>query len=116
MSLIDNMMCDCCIVEKVRQSDGAGGFITTWQDGATIKAAITYNSSMESRIAERQGVTSTYNVTTYQSCQLDYHDVIKRLSDGAIFRITSNAQDKLSPAVSTLDIARATAERWELPT
>lgn len=116
MTLIDSMMSDCCFVEKERISDGAGGYISTWKDGATFKATITLDTTMEARIAEKQGVTSKYNVTTARSILLAYHDVIKRVSDGKIFRITSDADDKLSPTVSTLDIARVTAEKWELTT
>lgn len=116
MTLIDKMMSDCCFVEKERVSDGAGGFITTWKEGETFKGAITLDTTMEARIAEKQGVTSKYNVTTARSVVLSYHDVIKRVSDGKIFRITSDAGDKLSPTVSTLDMARVTAEKWELTT
>ena len=42
------------------------------------------------------------------------HDVFKRLSDGAIFRVTSNGSDKQAPTVGTLDMCQVTAEKWEL--
>lgn len=116
MSLIDAMMEKCVIVDKVSVSDGEGGFTTEWHDGATINAAIVHNSSMEAQIAEKQGVTSTYTVTTSRAIQLEYHTVLRRVADGKLFRTTSNPWDIKSPEVSTLDIAQVTAERWELPT
>lgn len=115
MSLIEAMMESCVIVDKATVPDGEGGFVTEWKDGATINAAIVHNSSMEAQIAEKQGVTSTYTITTPRSVQLEYHTVLRRVADGRIFRTTSNPWDIRSPEVSTLDIAQVTAERWELP-
>ncbi|MBQ0054675.1 MAG: head-tail adaptor protein [Synergistaceae bacterium] len=114
MSLIDNMLTDCVIMNKMKMPDGEGGYIVEWQEGAQIQAAITLDTSMQARIAEKQGVTSTFTVTTSKDLKLEFHDVIKRLSDGKTFRITSDAGDKEAPSVSTLDIAQAKAEKWEL--
>lgn len=114
MSLIDAMMDECIIMNKIKESDGEGGSITTWIEGAEILVAITTDMSMSARVAEREGVTSTYTLTTKRENALDFHDVIKRKKDGKIFRVTSDANDKMSPAVSSLDMAQATAERWTL--
>lgn len=114
MSLIDAMMDECIIMNKIKTSDGEGGSITTWIEGAEILVAITTDMSMSARVAEREGVTSTYTLTTKRENALDFHDVIKRKKDGKIFRVTSDANDKMSPAVSSLDMAQATAERWTL--
>lgn len=114
MSLIDRMMEPCVIVNKIKTADGEGGTVTQWQEGVEIKAAITLDSTMQARIAEREGVTSVYTITTKKSVQLDFHEVIKRLRDGKYFRITSDRGDKVSPAVSSLDISQVTAEKWEL--
>ena len=69
---------------------------------------------MQSRIAEKEGVTSVYTVTTRRSTPLSFHDVFKRLSDGAIFRSTSDGAEKQSPSVGSLDMCQVTAEKWEL--
>lgn len=113
--LITYMMEQCVLMEKKRMPDGDGGFYTTWEDGAQFDAAITLDQTMQARIAEKDGVTSVFTVTTKRSVALEYHDVFRRSSDGAVFRVTSNSGDKKSPNVGTLDIAQATAERWELP-
>lgn len=114
MSLLDSMMEACVIMERRRVSDGEGGVITTWEEGATINVAIVTDQSMQARIAEREGVTSTYTLTTSRSNKLDFHDVLKRVSDGKIFRITSDPEDKKSPNVSTFDMMQFTAEGWAL--
>lgn len=114
MSLIDNMMESCVIMNKAKVPDGQGGFITTWTDGAEIMVAITHDTSIQALRAESEGVTSTYTLTTKKTNVLEFHDVIKRLSDNVTFRVTSNGDDKKSPNVSTLNMSQVTAERWEL--
>ena len=114
MNLVENMMTDCAIMNKIKISDGEGGTISTWEEGLPIQAAITLDTTMQARIADKQGVTSIYTITTKRGVSLEYHDVIKRLSDGKIFRVTSDSDDKKSPNVSGLDMSQVTAEKWEL--
>ena len=116
MSLIDEFKSPVCFLEKKRIPDGEGGFSTTWEEGSKFPAAITFDTSIEARAAEKQGVTSIYTITTDKSVVLEYHDVLKRLFDGKIFRITSDGDDKHTPASSALDMRQVTAEEWSLPT
>lgn len=117
MSLITESMEPCAIMEKVRSPDGEGGFITDWVPGVEILASITFDSSMQARIADKQGVTSLYTVTVAKNAMLEYHDVIKRLSDGKILRITSDGDDKQTPARTQFgQYLQVTAEEWVLPT
>lgn len=114
MSLIESMMEDLTIMNKVSVEDGQGGNIVEWSEGATIKGAITLDTSMRTRIAESEGFTNSYTVTTNKNVSLDFHDVIKRNRDGKIFRITSDGSDKTTPAIASLDIRQASAELWRL--
>lgn len=114
MSLIESMMSPFVLMEKHKTPDGAGGSLTQWLDGMEFNAVITMDTTMDAKIAEQSGVTSIYTVTTAQNVVLDYHDVIKRKSDGKTFRITSDREDKKSPSVATFSIAQVTAERWDL--
>ena len=114
MSLLTQAMEDVVLMEKKREPDGEGGFITEWIDGIVFKAAITFDTSMESRIAEKQGVSSRYTVTTGKNARLDFHDVIQRLSDGKIFRITSDGDDKQTPPSASFQFLQVTAEEWVL--
>lgn len=114
MSLIDVMMEDCTMLDKRTVSDGLGGFTTEWVEGADFTAAVVKDSTMEARVAEKQGVTELYTVTVGKGLALQYHDVFRRQSDGAVFRVTSNVVDSETPAVATFQIGQVTAERWEL--
>ena len=114
MSLIDEAMTTVVLMEKTRQPDGEGGFITEWVDGVAFEAAITFDTSIESRIAEKQGVTSRYTITTNKNAKLEFHDVIRRLSDGKVFRISSDGDDVQTPERATFQFLQVTAEEWVL--
>ena len=104
------------MLHKTSQNDGYGGETTSWVDGATFQAAITFDSSMQARVAQSQGVKSMYTVTTKKNKVLEYHEVFRRESDGKIFRVTSDGDDKATPNSATLDMRQVTAEEWEIPT
>lgn len=115
MSLIDDFKETCRMLDRVKTPDGAGGFYNEWKEGAEFPAAITNSTSTEAKIAEAQGLKRVYDVTTSRNAIFDYHDVFKRVSDGAIFRITSDSADVKTPASASISFSQATAERWELP-
>ena len=46
---------------------------------------------------------------------LQYHDVFRRNRDLKIFRVTSDGDDKHTPASATLNMRQVTAEEWSLP-
>lgn len=116
MSLLDESKVACVMMDKRRVSDGEGGFTTEWVDGAQFMAAIRFDTSMEARAAEKQGVTSLYTVTTAKNLTLMYHDVFRRQFDGKIFRVTSDGDDAATPESATLNMRQVTAEEWRLPT
>lgn len=114
MSLIDDFMDKCIMLNKVTTADGYGGYITTWTEGAEFDAAITFDTSMQARTADKAGVTSLYTVTTSKALTLEYHDVFRRVRDGKVFRVTSDGDDKFTPASATLDMRQVTAEEWSV--
>ena len=114
MSLLAEAMTECAFLEKTREPDGEGGYITNWTQGAKFDAAITYDTSIEARTAEAQGVKSLYTVTTRKNVVLEYHDVFIRTSDSKVFRVTSDGDDKYTPASAGLNMRQVTAEEWSV--
>ena len=112
MSLLTQAMEDVVMLEKKRIPDGEGGFTTDWVDGVQFKAAISFDSSMEARTAEKQGVTSLYTITTPKNANLQYHDVLRRVRDGKVFRVTSDGDDKITPPSASFQFAQVTAEEF----
>lgn len=113
-SLLDEYMIPCVMMDKTTISDGYGGFDYIWKEGAEFKAAIVLDSSLQAKIAEKDGVTSLYTITTSKAINLQPFDVFKRVHDGKIFRVTSKGDDKKTPNSATLDMRQVSAEEWEL--
>lgn len=115
MSLLTDAMEKCTMIDKRTVPDGYGGYITEYVDGAPFMAATVLDSSMQARIAEQQGVTALYTVTTNKTINLQYHDVFRRESDKKIFRVLSDGDDKRTPISASLNMRQVSAEEWELP-
>ena len=115
MSLLSDAMEKCIMIDKVTTPDGYGGVKATWKEGADFQAAITLDTSIEAKVAEKAGVTALYTITTKKNVNLQYHDVFKRLSDNKLFRVKSDGDDNHTPAGATLNMRQVSAEEWELP-
>ena len=114
MSLLSTAMENCIMLDKRTTADGYGGYTISWEEGAEFQAATVLDTSMQSRIAEKQGVTALYTITTSKNINLQYHDVFKRVRDGKIFRVTSDGDDKSTPEVANINMRQVSAEEWML--
>lgn len=113
MSLLDEAMTTCTMMDRKTTPDGYGGFKSVWTDGAGFPAAIVKDTSIEAKTAEHQGVTGVYTVTTRRSMNLQYHDIFRRETDKKLFRVTSDGDDKATPASAGLDMRQVSAEEIE---
>jgi hypothetical protein len=116
MSLLSEAFEPFVFVDKIRQADGEGGYITTWKEGAEFMAVANTPNSTISEIANALTERINYTITTSKAVTLEAMDVIKRVSDGRYFRITSDGSDNRTPESATLDMRQSTAEVWQLPT
>ena len=114
MSLLNEAMTACILLDKKHAPDGEGGFTEIWVDSVNFDAAISFDTSMEARIGTKQGVTSRYTVTVQRGVRLEFHDVFRRLSDGKIFRVTSDGDDKVTPPSASFAFSQVTAEEWNI--
>ena len=116
VSLLDDFARTCVLMEKQRVPDGAGGYIVEWTEGAEFINYQALDTSMEARIAEKQGVTSLYSALVDRDFPIEYNDVFKDVETGQTYRVTSNPEEKTAPKSSTLPLKYFTAERWALTT
>ena len=117
MTLLEELKDSFTILNKAIVDDGYGGYKTTWTDGATFDATISFDESTEARIGDVQGARDRYTVYYPKILKLEYHDVFRRNKDQKIFRATSNGEDNFAPDSASPDIrvlARVTAEEWEV--
>lgn len=116
MSLLDDFARTCTLLEKSRQADGEGGYTTTWVDGAEFQNYQALDTSMEARIAEKDGVTSTYSALVDQAVPIEYNDYFRDETTGETYRVTSDPTDKASPKSASFSLKFFTAERKVPPT
>lgn len=115
MSLLTDFAVPCVLMEKKRVPDGAGGWITTWTEGAEFENYQYLDTSMEARRAQQEGVKSLYSALVQRDFPLDYGDAFKDTNTGLTYRVTSNPDEKKAPQSSTFDLKYFTVERWSLP-
>ena len=104
MGLLDEAMEDCTMIDRRTVSDGYGGFEAYYTDGAPFVCATTLDTSMQARIAQKQGVTNLYTATTKKNVNLRPQDMFRREKDGKIFIVTSDGSDKVTPPSAGLDM------------
>lgn len=106
----------CRLLTPTIIPDGQGGSKNAgWVEGVEFPAAFSNDTTTETLIAEQQGFKSTYHIAVKKSMQLKYHDVIVRLSDGKVFRVTKDGDDDYTPPTASFDVRHLVLERWELP-
>lgn len=101
---------DACLVDKRTESDGMGGVIVSWSDGAPIKAGFVRDSTTEAKIAYQNGIREIFTIVFSDMLELLPNDRVKRIKDGKVFRITSDARDMTTPAQSDMHFREADAE------
>ena len=111
--LIDRMYVDVVRIDEVSVSDGEGGFITEYVEGAPFTAAIAFDGSVSTAIAQKNGAKGSYKITTPYNAKLKYGDIIKRVEDGKMFLITG--KENSTPRVATFSFNVVQAEEWEKP-
>lgn len=88
-----------------------GGISWEWEDGASFKAGFVVLSSAEMVIAEAGGMKSQFRLTSKKLLVLERNDIIRRVKDGKLYRITTNQQDAETPDVALVQFATCRAER-----
>ena len=115
MNLVDAFKEEFVLMEKSIKPDGEGGYVTTWTPGVKVSIAADLNSTMEAKIAEKDGVTSVYTLTFSKSAPLAFNDYVRREKDQQVFRITSNPEEKKTPDQMAVQFMQASAEKTVLP-
>lgn len=103
-TVMANFVKEFCYMEKTHESDGLFGTVTHWKEGVHFQAVERHDQTVEAQQAEQQGTASTYSLYVDKSVSLGFGDHIKRVEDGQVFQVTTNAADKASPAESGMNL------------
>lgn len=100
------------VVEVNNTEDGLGGFTEGVRVIKTIQGTITRSSNKEIKIAEKMSNKSYYFLYTNIGSEIGYNDIIKK--DNVYFRITSIANDRVTPNISDLEFEKFECEIYEI--
>ena len=96
--------------------DGEGGRVSEWTEGTEFPAIANAPKSGIITVADAINGKVSYVITTRRNTDLHFYDVIKRVSDGMIFQITSLSHDDKTPPSASLDMRQYAAEKRSIPT
>lgn len=100
------------VMERKVMPDGLGGFIEKWTEGVQFKGALRTSNSIQTLVAQQQGVTGTYLLLYPVALPLRYGDILEK--DGKHFRINSDPEDGKPPKISTMDFGSVTLEPYSM--
>ena len=115
MSLLTEAYEPFVFMEKSLVPDGYGGYMRSWVPGTQFSATANFQQSSVANIADQMTERVNCTITTPKAVILDKFDVVKRLSDGQVFRVLSNGKDTKTPDSAALDMRQSKAELWEIP-
>ena len=100
-----------CVMNWVSKPNGLGSFVWEWEDGFSFDGGIVLNTTTEMQIAQQSGSKGIYTLTTTLEMPFENGDIVKRMRDEALFKITSDPNDKKTPAISDIKGMQVTMER-----
>lgn len=106
----DDFYEDAQIIDNISKSDGMGGVNWEQAPGAPFRAGFFVNNSNEAVIAGRLGNKAIFTIQTGVNVELEQNDVVLRLKDNRMYRVTSNAGDMTTPEVASDHYREVTAE------
>ena len=94
--------------------DGMGGFDWQWLEGAAFEAGVSRVNFGKEKIAGQDGTNTVFTIVAEKSVPLEQEGRAKRVKDGRLYRITSNAKDMETPDIAQGQFWQATAEVVEV--
>lgn len=114
MSLLDDFKESCVLLDRTTSRDEYGSFVTEWRDGAPFEAIFRFDNSTAERVAAAQGVKNLYSILVARDAPLRKFDVLRRLSNDQVYRVTSDGKDNKTPVSASLNLKMFSAEEWTL--
>lgn len=114
MSLLDQNYTEFELLEFTQTKDGEGGYIREWTVKSTFFANWYVKSDLQRYAALKAETLGDYVLLTGREITLSFHNVIRRISDGKVFRIVTDSDDRYTPQSATLNLRYQEMEEWKL--
>lgn len=105
-----------CRVKRTSTPNGLGGTVETWENGETFRGGVTHVPGAEISVAGHQALRTVPVLVHEVTVELKQDEYVRRLSDGAVYRVAGNSGDMRAPAVASMQFAQVPVERTEVAT
>lgn len=102
---------DFILLERTQTADDLGGTDTVWTEGITFRGGVTQVVGKEVDPAGLLALKTVPMLLHEWDVTLVQDDHIRRISDGAEFRITGQSGDMRTPAISGMAFCQVPVER-----
>lgn len=105
---------DFILLAPVRVPDDLGGVSASWREGVPFRGAVTQVVGKETDPCGLLALKTTPMLLHEWDVTLSQDDRIRRISDGAEFRVTGRSGDMRTPAISGMAYCQVPVERLVL--
>lgn len=102
------------LLERTQAEDGLGGNDENWAEGIRFRGAVTQVVGKEAAPAGLTALKTVPMLLHEWDVTLSQDDRIRRLSDGAEFRVAGRSGDMRTPAISGMAFCQVPVERLVL--
>lgn len=103
------------LLDETTVSDGLGGFVTEWTDGATIDVAVIQPRDTKATIATAIVGQQSLTILTSTAIELKRDKYFRRKSNGKTYKLDRDNTERLAPDDSELQWRATTAAEAALP-
>lgn len=112
MSLIDSFRTSFTRLVRTAERDSAGHIVYSYFDGESFSAALVLSGSSEKETAGNVKAVSSYTLTADEDVVIEYADILRRESDGRLFRVTGFVSEE-PPATASFSFRQYSAEDFD---
>lgn len=99
-----------CRVKRSSAPNGLGSSVETWEDGESFRGGVTHVPGTEISVAGHQALRAVPVLVHEVDAALRQDEYVRRLSDGAVFRVAGNSADMRAPAQASVAFAQVPVE------
>lgn len=99
------------LMERTQTPDSLGGTDAAWRDSLIFTGGVTFVPGGETTVAGLRALRTVPVLAHEYDVTLRQGDVVRRISDGAVYRVAGHSADMRTPAFADLRFAQVPVER-----
>lgn len=100
-----------CRIRKASRPNDLGGYVEHWEECETFQGGVTFVPGGEVDVAGLRALRTVPMLVHEGDVSLWQDEYVRRISDGAIYRVTGNSDDMHTPACATMQFAQVPVEK-----